>query len=157
MTDAYATSRLLGWAWADGSIGQTGCVFPSRIWSARTRHARECVGVLGWVVDREGDRLRVTFAARRPPWTLACAEDPLAALASVIECEGSRDGLLYDGKTRETVDECEVLLERVLPHGGWRRTRWASGGGSLWVTSIGLSTVQALPFVTLRRVPTRGA
>jgi hypothetical protein len=103
-----------------------------------------------------GDRLRVAMPGAGWAPILAGAVDAGAALASIIECEGSVAGLICDDQDPERLDEAEQLLARALPPGGWRRTAWRGGGGALWVaTAEALEVVRAAPYVALGRVPTK--
>jgi hypothetical protein len=168
MTPSYALSRLIGWWWADGATCKGGFTVPARRLSARAKHTRQCATAVGWTVTRTppivGARLRVAippvakWAPDIPRWEpeLAKVEDPRAALASIIECEGSTAGLLCDDKHDARLDECEALLGRLLLDGGWKRTAWRDGGGALWVTTAeALAVVQSLPYVATGRVPTK--
>jgi hypothetical protein len=157
----YALSRMVGWWWADGAPCKGGFTVPARRLSARAKHTRNCARALGWDVTRTppivGARLRVAvpFVAAWTP-ELAKVEDPRAALASIIECEGSALGLICDSKHDPDLDACEALLGRLLLDGGWKRTAWRDGGGALWVTTgEALAVIQALPYVVTGRVPTR--
>jgi hypothetical protein len=160
MNATYALSRLAGWCWADGAANREGFSVPARRLSARAKHTRNCARALGWTVTRTppivGARLKVARPLDSVMPALAAVPNPLAALASVIECEGRTDGLIMDDKYPSRLDECEALLSRILPRDGWKRTSWRDGGGALWVASAdALKVVQSCPFVALGRVPQR--
>jgi hypothetical protein len=159
MNATYALSRLAGWCWADGAANRQGFSVPARRLSARAKHTRQCAAALGWTVSRNppivGARLLVACPDSVLP-ALPVVSDPRAALASIIECEGSTLGLIMDDKHDARLDECEALLGRLLLDGGWKRVRWRDGGGALWVTTAeALAVVQSLPYVVTGRVPQR--
>jgi hypothetical protein len=150
-------SRLAGWCWADGSLRPDGGSLTTRRWGRVAAGFYDAANQLGLTVTSTPvgwRQVRLSVRGRLP--RLASAAVPLAALASIIECEGRRDGLICDDQDPERLDEAEQLLTRALPPGGWRRTAWRGGGGALWIATIeALEVARAAPYVAVGRVPTR--
>lgn len=150
-------SRLAGWCWADGTLTRDAGSLTTRRWGPIHEAFLAAARAAGRpVTTTRVGLLRIRLHVPGPFPLLPEVPDPLAALASIIECEGTRNGKILDDPHDDRLDQAVWLLDRALPPGSWRRVRWRTGGGALWVASpAALDVLAAAPFVTRSRVPTR--
>lgn len=156
---SYASARVLGWVWADGKYRSATDDFFFRTKSgAVARHLETNLNDLG-VDYRQGtskqghDRFRIvlpgydaSFMTTDPLTHPAISCDPSAFLASVIEAEANKNGLIMDDPKSERRNAIIDVLNRV-------NIDATDNGFKIRADRNDWPVLRTLPFVSCYRVP----